>query len=113
MQENIFDNKCVLASNSAFYVIKNFFAKHLPLSAIDKEYITPTGHWGIGYAYINNNILVRSDRGYLDTEIILNNKSVSILSYNPELAKAKASSEKNILLILTVVHEVVMKYHQH
>jgi hypothetical protein len=109
MREDIFDNRYIFDSEKASDLVKTFFKENLPLYTIQKDYITPTGQWGVEFVYLSNKVLISSDRGYLDTEITLNSKPMPLFAYEPKLENAKASSEKNICLVLNVVKEMMTK----
>ena len=109
MQEDIFDNRYIFASEKASDLVKTFFRENLPLYTIQKDYITPTGQWGVEFVYLSNKVLISSYRGYLDTEITLDSKPMSLFAYAPKMENAKASSEKNIRLVLNVIKEMLTK----
>jgi hypothetical protein len=103
MVENLIDNRFALTYSKTIELVEKLFVKY----AINIE-IVKKDNFGMSFniSYKLNklaHLILKSERGYINYDFLVNDKKVDLVSYEPLLSKIEVTSEKNIRLLINVI----------
>lgn len=102
-QDQLFDNKYGMPFDEAISLIKSYFALEFPIFNLVAEYNESAGYWGLKYNYDGMTVFISCGRGMLETQLLKNEKEISLLEFDERMKNIKVASEKNIRFTLSVI----------